>query len=675
MPLLPKLSPLQSRFAASLVALIMVLALYLAFSIPQFAYAAEVDSIGGDDHNHERLLDRPYIDIDIKDLELREAGYEAEFIGYDRGIIGRAPAANEPTPLINNRLVQTNIEQGQTLPYSFLNASVFGDLSPNTTGFPSPVRIRRLSTGLEYEDDVLDDGLEWMDGEDGNTQDHELRRRQSTSEDHRTVYITATTCVQPQPIINTTTDSPPQLELYVSLSTSNTNPGPGQDPSSQQMVTLDGGFGMIVVNATGDVFMGLYGPNTTAYKSVWNAQLAASIDAPFHFYHNGTNPNLYLVDSDSSSALLITGDLTDEPSNSTVYQEWLESATPYVIFAGNRDDTSLNGLQNSYCGLTQSATIVPAVNGEESKSVTMGITTRGNNQPKQQFYIDTLGSGSTYNVFLATNANSTGSVVGGGGQVWPMTNFTTLTGMSFECCLAHHLTLADGNCGVIFDLSFCTQTAYAVPSNPQNFPNFTALAAFYDNATLANYQIFEKVLAQIPCETTSSAQYSLARTCTDCAAAYKEWLCSVTIPRCTDFSSDLSWLQERAMGQPFPNGTFLPEAQISFANNSVPLNSSRNPSIDDFVTPGPYKEVLPCDDLCHQLVQSCPASMGFSCPRPGRIGYNSSYGQMPDPKIPGQIGQITCNYPGAAYDQLSGAAGFSLSILYVALAVTSIMFI
>jgi len=131
------------------------------------------------------------------------------------------------------------------------------------------------------------------------------------------------------------------------------------------------------------------------------------------------------------------------------------------------------------------------------------------------------------------------------------------------------------------------------------------------------------------------------------------------------------------MGQPFPNGTFLPENQILFANTSMPLNSSRNPNIDMFVLPGPYKEVLPCDDLCHNLVQSCPASMGFSCPRPGRLGSNTSYGRMPDPRIPDQNGQITCNFPGAAHDQLSEATGQSSPhfLLIVALAVMSLMFI
>lgn len=120
------------------------------------------------------------------------------------------------------------------------------------------------------------------------------------------------------------------------------------------------------------------------------------------------------------------------------------------------------------------------------------------------------------------------------------------------------------------------------------------------------------------------------------------------------------------MGQPFPNGTFLPEADLLFANQSMALNGSRNLQIDQLVVPGPYKEVLPCDDLCYTLVQSCPASMGFNCPQPGDIGFNASYGLKPlgnGQNNNGRITNITCNKPGAVY--FSRAAGLALPSLGV----------
>jgi len=246
-------------------------------------------------------------------------------------------------------------------------------------------------------------------------------------------------------------------------------------------------------------------------------------------------------------------------------------------------------------------------------------------------------------------------------------------------CIDRLLTQKDGNCALILGLSFCDQTAYAVPGNNNTFPNMTSLAAFYDNNTQAQYQFFSNALAQIACETTSSAQYSLARTCADCDAAYKEWLCSVLIPRCTDFSSPSSmwWLQERNMLQPFPNGTSLPTDLINFANGTSYLSQSRNPNIDTAVQPGPYKEILPCDNLCYNIVQSCPAALNFGCPQPGNIAFNQSYGVMPDvARYPEQNGQLTCNYPGAYLFSSRGSRIEAPNAkLFVALVVMSLMFL
>jgi calcium channel MID1 len=130
------------------------------------------------------------------------------------------------------------------------------------------------------------------------------------------------------------------------------------------------------------------------------------------------------------------------------------------------------------------------------------------------------------------------------------------------------------------------------------------------------------------------------------------------------------------MIQPFPNGTLLSEIEIRVANKSAFLRSSRNPNIDLLVQPGPYKELLPCDDLCYNIVQSCPAAMGFSCPRPNQGAFNQSYGVMPD-GTPEQSGQITCNYPGAAFDLSSIGSSISMqyTIMFVALAVMTLMLV
>jgi hypothetical protein len=75
-------------------------------------------------------------------------------------------------------------------------------------------------------------------------------------------------------------------------------------------------------------------------------------------------------------------------------------------------------------------------------------------------------------------------------------------------------------------------------------------------------------------------------------------------------------------------------------------NASRNPLIDSQIMPGPYKEILPCQDICYTLVKSCPSTFGFGCPRGEWL--NASYGYR------NGDGDITCSYLGAAY-YLSGA--------------------
>lgn len=126
------------------------------------------------------------------------------------------------------------------------------------------------------------------------------------------------------------------------------------------------------------------------------------------------------------------------------------------------------------------------------------------------------------------------------------------------------------------------------------------------------------------------------------------------MPRCTEWESKLTWVQERAMGQPFPNGTFLSPGLITLANQSRALNGSRNTDIDVSVQPGPYKEILPCDDLCYEIVKACPASLGFNCPLPGAEGFDSSYGLRPS-GMQSLQGDLTCSYPGAAHYLSAGS--------------------
>jgi calcium channel MID1 len=231
----------------------------------------------------------------------------------------------------------------------------------------------------------------------------------------------------------------------------------------------------------------------------------------------------------------------------------------------------------------------------------------------------------------------------------------------------------DGNCRVIFDLPFCDSVAYAVPTNPTNntLNNLTTLSNIYDSNAAALYKNFSMSLQQIPCNTTETAQYSLASNCDDCARDYKTWLCAVTIPRCVDFTTpnipEFSFLAPRNIGQQFPGGTSpdLSQQALGSSNLSqVSLNSSRNPLIDTDIKPGPYKELLPCQELCFNMVKSCPTSMGFRCPERSALWapLSMSYGDFDPKKILGSDGilnitGLSCNYLGVDWPTLGNSAG------------------
>jgi len=227
------------------------------------------------------------------------------------------------------------------------------------------------------------------------------------------------------------------------------------------------------------------------------------------------------------------------------------------------------------------------------------MTTRGaGGLPKQQFFLSGLNASTEYNVYLTLPLNT--STQAG-------TVFTP--GMSIK-------TKASNNCQLVFNLPFCTETAYAAPANP-NILNSSALNSFYDTLASNLFANFSTTLQLQACNTTQSAQYSLFPNCTTCQQAYKNWLCAVTIPRCADVTDPAPYLFER------------------------PVNTSRQPLIDQVVQPGAYKEFMPCSDLCWGIEQNCPSTLQFQCPIPGSLAMQQSY-------VEDKTGK-TCNAPQLQY--------------------------
>lgn len=87
--------------------------------------------------------------------------------------------------------------------------------------------------------------------------------------------------------------------------------------------------------------------------------------------------------------------------------------------------------------------------------------------------------------------------------------------------------------------------------------------------------------------------------------------------------------------------------------------------IDTTIKPGPYKELLPCKDICYNLVRSCPAALQFVCPLEGH-GLNYSYGS------PHSGVGVTCNSP---WTGISDAAALRMKGIVAFYAALSVAFI
>ena len=650
-----KLSPLQARFAASVVALALLGLIYWSLSDAHFAYAAELEydgsgtARGGKDHNWHRIAEQRLevdgIDVDESDVQVG-----------DGVLTARAPTSS--TTGGNNVANNDNIEPGVTTLWKYPKDQLNSD--PAEIGPGLPHNQRDAGAVSERHADLRKRDL----GDEDEQEDLETRQ-DGTS---KMIYISINTCLQPNYVGSGVQSAPPpQLTLYVATDSSNTNPGPNGDSNNQRELVLDEGFARTSLRVSGDWYMSVHAPSLpNNFNGVWNYELAVSINDFYHDFEQGTS-NLFLVDTDSTAALLVTNNLTQAGPSQSSYKKWMSLTAPYVVFVANVNDTRTMGITNSFCGLNKNSQI--AGNQDDPSGMTtnvqMEMITRGlGSKPKEQFYVNNLNSSSRYYGTLALVGNSTASgngVVGGGGKVWSQMSFPTKT---------------DGNCALLYNLTFCDEVAYAAPSTPDFIANYTKFQTFYDDYTRRYYHNFNYSLQQIACTTSPDSQYSLAKNCDDCAKAYKEWLCAVSIPRCEDFSSDAPYLQTRNVGQKFYNGTTLPdhylnrpyvpmlkaptlEGTIAYSQtyiSSLATNSSRNLKIDEVIAPGPYKEVLPCEDLCYSIVQSCPAALGFGCPFPGRgleAGYGTRHGNG--------NGTLTCSYLGAyVYTGGAGMAGSSL---------------
>lgn len=416
----------------------LLLLLCFCVSLPHLTQAKDISepasgsSSHGNDHNWYRLKEEesPY-KFDLSDEQARNILLGPRQVTSST-TSGASPAASGTLTALpgNNTPLSGSIDDGQTQQFVFASKYVHGPKGNPGVGLPGQ---------FDKFDDVGGDNLDFFSEEllnDDTSNEAVRQRRQSDSGEEVTVYVSINVCSQP--LWTGTGDPPgppPQLNLYVATNLS-TVVGPNSQYAADEINTLDEGYAGSFTNITGDLNIAITAPTPpSGYTGGWTYSIAASIDDYYHDSEGGPSP-LYLVDTDTSSALMVTDNVTQADPSDPTYQQWMNlNPVPFSMFTIPMSRlNALNGMTQSYCAVQKAALITgdPANAQAALAPVQMEMTTRGlGSKPKQQFYIRALNATMQYQTYLTMIGNSTASgpgVVGGGGKIWSATNLTTKTG-------------------------------------------------------------------------------------------------------------------------------------------------------------------------------------------------------------------------------------------------------
>lgn len=292
---------------------------------------------------------------------------------------------------------------------------------------------------------------------------------------------------------------------------------------------------------------------------------------------------LVVLDTDEESALLVTGSSpSSQASSGTNYT--ISDASLYDIYIYSYNDSLMFDplLNRSLCAIKNGPYIVSSVNNsapgnvrlDERKLMIQKIISGGSSSSKEHFYVTGLNSSTRYVAYLTKKVGKSGSLSSAGGILFNKVIFETRE---------------DNTCSLIHNLDFCTDVAYSVPTSELYLGNKTALAEAYEHIAESLYANFSKALQLVACDTEKDARYSPIRDCNDCAESYRNWICSVSIPRCTTNTSSYYIHRDK--------------------------DSNRNTYIDEDIQPlHDYYEILPCIDMCYAIVRDCPSDFKFACP-------------------------------------------------------------
>ncbi|EPQ53149.1 hypothetical protein GLOTRDRAFT_117225 [Gloeophyllum trabeum ATCC 11539] len=176
------------------------------------------------------------------------------------------------------------------------------------------------------------------------------------------------------------------------------------------------------------------------------------------------------------------------------------------------------------------------------------------------------------------------------------------------------------SCPIVHSLPYCPAVSYAAPllPPPVGFDAHDARTVpdSVSSPLISGLGNFSTMLTTIAC---GRDIYSPIQTCADCQREYRNWLCAISFPRCSEesppSSSSTTSVASQETGAQKPLSALVPVA------SNLPPRS--NPAMPNATTG--YDMLLPCLETCTAVDRACPYFLGFKCPLP-QFNANVSYG-------------------------------------------------
>ena len=324
--------------------------------------------------------------------------YVPEFLGINRGIIGRASGDQEE--LSDDNPFKGNVGFGESQYFSIPQKT----LAARALGHPDPGVISGEKGTHETRNDHAS----------------QLSARQALA----TVYISLNVCAQPSSSSGSDTGLN-ALGVFVSNSSQNQKPSVNKNVAS---FTTDQGYGQQLTTSTDGIYITVQAPPETSYTGNFIFEITVSTKAYYATFNETTfltNTTTPYLDSDSANALIFTPNITNHNTSSDEIQKLLAGSPPFSIFVENQNQTTFKGLERSMCALKGLAPI------QGTQNVQNTMSRAGDGLVRQQLYVQGLNKSSSYTAVLALNGNSTITSSNGsnsGSTVFPAFNFTTKSG-------------------------------------------------------------------------------------------------------------------------------------------------------------------------------------------------------------------------------------------------------